>query len=296
MTVTAELHTRRRRPAAIRHREVRRGVEAGRTGPHRPRRHGPPAADRRPHPRRRAVLRVRAEDRRRPTGIATLWVELLTSLSGTIREQTEKVPPGRRAGRQDRRPGRRAGREGRASRLRVGRLAEDEQDSGHHGSERPSNPPEADQRRAGRPAGRPGSRPKMPGRSTKLGAVATGQSSWRASVVFDHHWAVPVREHQLGGHSACAGLGRPARSSPPSRPTSCAAPGGPPRTVGVGGVRPESSWSGWIATNFFLVNISARSAMVTHLSAWVVLTGPREGSHHRWPVSGPCGGDACTWM
>jgi len=36
--------------------------------------------------------------------------------------------------------------------------------------------------------------------------VATGQSSWRASVVFDHHWAVPVREHQLGGHSACAGL------------------------------------------------------------------------------------------
>jgi len=47
---------------------------------------------------------------------------------------------------------------------------------------------------------------KCRGRSTKLGAVATGQSSWRASVVFDHHWAVPVREHQLGGHSACAGL------------------------------------------------------------------------------------------
>ena len=21
-----------------------------------------------------------------------------------------------------------------------------------------------------------------------------------------------------------------------------------------------------------------------------------EGSHYRWPVSGPCGGDACTWM
>ena len=53
---------------------------------------------------------------------------------------------------------------------------------------------------------------------------------------------------------------------------------------------------GWIATNFFVVNISARSVMGDALSAWVVLTGPREGSHHRWPVSGPCGGDACTWM
>jgi len=31
---------------------------------------------------------------------------------------------------------------------------------------------------------------------------------------------------------------------------------------------------GWIATNFFVVNMSARSVMVTHLSAWVVLTGP----------------------
>jgi len=208
--------------------------------------------------------------------IATLWVELLTSLSGTIREQTEKVPPGRRAGRQDRRPGRRAGRGGRASRQRVGRLAEDEQDtaaSGHHGSERPPNPPEADQRRAGRPAGRPGSRPKMPGRSTKLGAVATGQSSWRASVVFDHHWAVPVREHQLGGHSACAGLdGRQVISAIKTDILRCAW-----RAAADRGGRRRSTRVlvvGWIATNFFVVNMSARSVMVTHLSAWVLLTGP----------------------
>ena len=271
MTLTAELYTAaagdRLRSATEKSVEV---WKQGAQGPHRPRRHGPPAADRRPHPRRRAVLRVRAEDRRRPTGIATLWVELLTSLSGTIREQTEKVPPGRRAGRQDRRPGRRAGRGGRASRQRVGRLAEDEQDtaaSGHHGSERPPNPPEADQRRAGRPAGRPGSRPKMPGRSTKLGAVATGQSSWRASVVFDHHWVVPVREHQLGGHSACAGLdGRQVISAIKTDILRCRLAGA---AADRGGRRCSTRVLvvGWIATNFFVVNMSARSVMVTHLSA-----------------------------
>src|SRR5664279_1992400 len=69
MTLTAELYTAaagdRLRSATEKSVEV---WKQGAQGPHRPRRHGPPAADRRPHPRRRAVLRVRAEDRRRPTG------------------------------------------------------------------------------------------------------------------------------------------------------------------------------------------------------------------------------------
>ena len=113
----------------------------------------------------------------------------------------------------------------------------------------------------------------MPGRSTKLGAVATGQSSWRASVVFDHHWAVPVREHQLGGHSACAGLdGRQVISAIKTDILRCAWRAAADR----GGRRCSTRVLvvGWIATNFFVVNMSARSVMVTHLSAWVVLTGP----------------------
>lgn len=136
---------------------------------------------------------------------------------------------------------------------------------------------DADQGRAGRPAGRAGSRPKMPGPSTKLGAAATGQSSWRASVVFDHHWAIPVREHQLGGHSACAGLGRPTGHLRHQDRHPALRQAGRRRPWGAAATRVLVV--GWIATKFFVVNISARSAMVTHLSAWVVLTGPHEGSH-----------------
>ena len=86
--------------------------------------------------------------------LATRWAELVTSLSGTVREQAEKVTASCTGpDRVGRRPGRHPGREGRGGRERAGR-------AGRRGRRRsrnarpsaPSGPPPS------RPRSRPGSR------------------------------------------------------------------------------------------------------------------------------------------